>query len=188
MCLSVFQDPFHKSQVVGRPTNLVSKRPDSKDISSRYPTLPPIEENRLKNNQISTVFEPEAWTRQYRTDNKENYGSPRRPYNSSEADRTNGYRPLYDPRGSGAYGSRHSDPALLNGVRHSYDSFPARRSQETPLSKEEFVKKLTGMLPKNVFLPDHPIILSEEDEVCLEDVLHMQCSRSCGLWIQYKLM
>ena len=165
--LSLPQDPFHRSQV-GRPTNLISKRPDSKDISSRYPTLPPIEENRLKNNQISTVFEPEAWTRQYRADNKENYGSPRRPFNSGGADHTNGFRPLYDPRGSGAYGTRHSEPTLMNGVRQSYDAFqPGRRGQETPLSKEEFVKKLTGMLPKNVFLPDQPVILNEEDEVCL---------------------
>ena len=56
----------------------------------------------------------------------------------------------------------------MNGVRQSYNAFqPGRRGQETPLSKEEFVKKLTGMLPKNVFLPDQPVILNEEDEVCL---------------------
>ena len=133
-CL-VPQDPFHKGPMQGRPTNTISKRPDSKDISSRYPMLPPIDENRLKNNQISTVFEPEAWTRQYRpSDNKENYAGPggspppRRYDDSSQADRTNGYRPLYDPRGSGAYGGRHSDPGLslpaaaTNGVRQSHDA------------------------------------------------------------------
>lgn len=167
--ICVFQDPFGPGRGVPqpRPTNLISKRPDSKDISSRYPLLPPIEENRLRNHQISTVFEPEAWTRQHLDYDKENMGSPRRPYNSSEAHRENGYgdvRPLYNPYGSGAYGRKSMDN-VSNGPRQSVREDAFVRREEAPLSKEEFVKKLISMLPKNVFLPEHPLIPSQEDEV-----------------------
>lgn len=164
-----YQDPFNQGRGIpqGKPTNLISKRPDSKDISARYPLLPPIEENRLKNHQISTVFEPEAWTRQYHGHNKENTGFPRRPYNSRE----NGVKPLYDPRGSGAQAGRTMN-GVSNGPRHSFpdEAFP-RREQEAPLSKEQFIQKLINMLPKNVFLPENPLILTQEDEVRLLQVL-----------------
>ncbi|KAL8622502.1 hypothetical protein ACOMHN_034165 [Nucella lapillus] len=160
------QDPFSKGKVIGQPTQLISKRPDSKDISSRYPHLPPIEENRLRNNQISTVFEPEAWTSQYGKD--PGGGDHRHAGHSSEADRTNGFRPLYDPRGSGVQGYR---PALseqvVNGARDELRRVPA----EAPLSRDDLVKKLTCLLPKNVFLPDYPLQYTEEDEVRLLEVI-----------------
>ncbi|KAK7100594.1 uncharacterized protein [Littorina saxatilis] len=165
-----YQDPFTKNSSLSQPANVL-KRPDSKDIRSRYPRLPPIEENRLKNNQISTVFEPEAWTRQHRVDDKENHQFPRRVFDPVEPDRTNGIKPLYDPRGSGVQGSRHSDPGA-NNLRQSYDAAVTRRGQQdTPSSKEQFVKKLTAMLPNNVFLPERPLILSEDDEVRLLEVI-----------------
>ncbi|XP_076462612.1 uncharacterized protein LOC143294968 isoform X2 [Babylonia areolata] len=174
-----YEDPFSRSQPGvggggGRPTNFISKRPDSKDISSRYPTLPPIDENRLKNHQISTVFEPEAWTKQFRssaTDNKENL--LRRSF---DAHNNGGRRsPHYEAaRGSGPYGSRHSEPPLSPQplYNNSTNNNGGRRAQQQgPMSKEEFVKKLTGMLPKNVFLPDRPVVLSEQDEMRLLQVL-----------------
>ncbi|KAK7485277.1 hypothetical protein BaRGS_00023528 [Batillaria attramentaria] len=159
------EDPFAQGRGIppGRPTNLITKRPDSKDIASRFPLLPPIEENRLKNHQISTVFEPEAWTNQYQEYNKENMGSPRRSFNSRETYQENGVKPLYNPRGSGAYGSKPVN-GVSNGPRHSFPDAAFLRREEAPLSKEEFVKKLINMLPKNVFLPENPLILTQEDE------------------------
>ncbi|XP_076439952.1 uncharacterized protein LOC143279722 isoform X2 [Babylonia areolata] len=156
------QDPFSKSKVVGRPTNLISRRPDSKDISSRYPHLPPIEGNRLKNSQISTVFEPEPWTRQFNSENGRT--SPRRPFNSSEADRSNGFRPLYDPKEPGAKRSMQSPPAV-NGMRRSFDGDVAVKVQEAPLTRTELVKKLTSSLS------DYPIQVAEADEVRLLEVI-----------------
>lgn len=157
----MFQDPFIQSKSSGRPTNLISKRPDSKDISSRYPTLPPIEENRLRNMQISTVFEPEAWTKEFHESNKEN-DLPRKQYSPAEEIQGNGragVKALYNPRGSGAYGGRQPDP-VGNSPRRKFD-----KQREDRLSREEFKEKLMNMLPKNIFLPEQPLVLTKEDEV-----------------------
>lgn len=45
-----------------QPTNVVNKRPDSKDIvRGQLKALPPIQQNRTRND-LSTVFEAEPWT------------------------------------------------------------------------------------------------------------------------------
>lgn len=172
-----YQDPFVKSQVVGRPTNMISKRPDSKDISSRYGVLPPIDENRLRNHVVSTVFEPEPWTRQFNSQQQERDRFGQRNTNGSrseERDRKNGMKPLYDPAGTGAYGSRGHSDSGVNGVRQSYDgelSYRRPEPEHRQLTNEEFLRKLQGMLPQNVFLPSNPLVLSEDDEVRLIQVI-----------------
>ena len=114
--MHVPQDPFAKNKVVGRPTNTLTRRPDSKDISSRYPTLPP-----LKSIVWGTTTFPRSSSPRPGHSSivaaRTTTPSPR-PFNSSEDSRTNGIRPLYDPAGSGAYSHRNfqSQPAQ-NGMK-----------------------------------------------------------------------
>ncbi|XP_025110673.1 uncharacterized protein LOC112574064 isoform X1 [Pomacea canaliculata] len=163
-----YQDPFIQSKSSGRLTNLISKRPDSKDIFFRYPTLPPIEENRLRNMQIFPLcLSLRHGQKNFMKATKKN-DLPRKQYSPAEEIQGNGragVKALYNPRGSGAYGGRQPDP-VGNSPRRKFD-----KQREDRLSREEFKEKLMNMLPKNVFLPEQPLVLTKEDEVQLLEVL-----------------
>jgi hypothetical protein len=63
----------------------------------------------------------------------------------------------------------------MNGLRQSYDAAPISSRRPEPvkeMTNEEFIKKLQLMIPHNVFLPNNPIVLSEQDEVTVHSVTY----------------
>ena len=135
----------------------MTKRPDSKDISRRYGVLPPIDENRLRNHIVSTVFEPETWTPEHYTTRKvytpcladmslehlheckkyDNLSS--RLYSESVVDRKNGWSPEAQLLTDNKELSRHSNTVFLS--------------------------LLLERLPNNAYLPSVALTVSEDDEV-----------------------
>ncbi|XP_059149475.1 uncharacterized protein LOC131936477 [Physella acuta] len=146
-----YKDPFHKKSATSR--QYITRRPDSKDISSRYPTLAPIEENRMKNLQMSTVFEPEAWTKRF----EQKDGLPGPPHQA--VSRNGQVRRSYP-----GYSS--------NGFYHAPNYMtPSTASTMSSVSDEEFRARLLAMIPRGVYLPDTPIVLTPTDEARLLNIL-----------------
>ncbi|KAK3796919.1 hypothetical protein RRG08_032225 [Elysia crispata] len=137
------EDPFNQRTQPSRPPAFVSKRPDSKDISRRYPTLAPIDGNRIKNHQMSTVFEPEAWTRRYHKDDS-----------SSIASRHNGF----------------PTSPLMHETRN-YNPPSTGSTAANSVTDEQFKSRLLAQIPRGVFLPDSPLVLTERDEMRLLSIL-----------------
>ncbi|XP_035826633.1 uncharacterized protein C1orf87 [Aplysia californica] len=143
-----YRDPFSKNSTTGKPT-YITKRPDSKDISSKYPTLAPIDGNRMKNHQLSTVFEPESWTRRYYKEREEH--------------------PAFGPAQNGV------GRGGVNGLTGSHSSFdaipPSTSGSSNSVPDDQFKSRLLAMIPRGVFLPDTPIVLTQKDEMRLLTML-----------------
>ncbi|XP_055886996.1 uncharacterized protein LOC106060080 [Biomphalaria glabrata] len=133
-----YKDPFHNNKW---HNNSITNRPDSKDIFSKYPRLAPKEGNRIKNLQMSTVFEPEAWTQSQ-----------------------NGLSEFL-PRGM----SGSTSSVLANESTGSFNtpSVTNRRELDIP----EFRQKLLSQIPRGVVLPTVPIVLSASEEAKLLQIL-----------------
>lgn len=154
------------NQISGKPTNLANKRPDSKDLSSRYPPLPPIEANKARNVIISTVFEPEPWTENY------NQNSQQAMRRASESLNGRGQHiPLFDPKEPyqrGAPQMSNSLPSSRQQPNGYGNAMPRRRA---PTTVEEMKDDLALNLPRGEFLPVHPLRFGSEEEAQLMHVV-----------------
>ncbi|CAL1539796.1 unnamed protein product [Lymnaea stagnalis] len=147
-----YQDPFHVKVNTARHV-YITKRPDSKDISSRYPTLAPIEGNRIKNQQMSTVFEPEAWTQRYSQGDE-----------FLTESRQNGFG------GKSSYESGHLSKSVVY-TPHSYLAPSTASTSLSTTTDDVFKARILSMIPRGVFLSDTPIVLTQKDEARLLHIL-----------------
>lgn len=138
-------------------------RPDSKTAKlTPYSTLPPIQRHRTKN-QMSTVFEPESWTI-----------SPRHLFNGEDA-------------GNAGYLGKVEEPdflnqRLMNNIDIENESTTRDVITTDTQTDDNFLssdmnadrKCLLGLLPRTLYLPTEPLILSKEDEFKLIRVLNKE--------------
>ncbi|BFY99676.1 hypothetical protein BsWGS_02716 [Bradybaena similaris] len=148
-----YQDPFHKRSDFVRPTQ-PTKRPDSKDISSRYPRLAPIDSNRMKIQQLSTVFEPEAWTERYYKDN----GSPFPSFHNGLSNGRSNRLVIHNDYSTSPFD-------------YASPGYKFTNTGEDMQSDQMFISKLMSMIPPGIFPPESPVHLSQKDEMRLLNIL-----------------
>ncbi|XP_050401714.1 uncharacterized protein LOC126818369 [Patella vulgata] len=163
---------YPEQSFFGLPTTY-SKRPDSKDINRKYPTLPPINANRVRNMDMSTVFEPEPWTKKYKYNDGllSSKGSEKNTNSKmDEVDQKEDKPLFYDPRNKA---SLQQAPSLIS-PRNAYEiRSDQRKSLEhhspspppAPATVHRNIREeLLKYLPRNEFLPEKTIRLNDDDE------------------------
>ncbi|ESO92595.1 hypothetical protein LOTGIDRAFT_233043 [Lottia gigantea] len=149
-----------------------NRRPDSKDLTRKYPTLPPINANRVRNMDMSTVFEPEPWTKRFRNKNGLFPSQNGRLSDFDDRDEFNSQpktiplkkeRLLYDPKDKAEI---MMSPRYVPPPVNKTPEFTQHRQQKTPPGNRfiDIKEELIRGLPRGEFLPERPIRLDDDEE------------------------